>query len=131
MEITKIIGIALVGVCTSLFLKQYQPEFAIFISLVCGCMILVYVFHKLSFIVNLLKSLASRIDLNEDFLVILLKATGIAYVTEFACNTCRDAGETAIASKVELAGRVLIASMAIPIITTLVEMMQKLIPASN
>lgn len=123
MEITKIIGIAFIAVFVILLLKQYKPEYAIQISIVAGIMILFFSVSKLNIIIDLLKNLSSKIDLNIGFFSILLKITGIAYLSEFACNVCRDAGETAIASKVELAGRVLIIALSIPIISTLLETM--------
>ena len=123
MEITKIIGIAFVAVFIILVLKQYKPEFAIQISIIAGIIILFFSISKLEVIINLLKSLSNKIDINMNFFSILLKITGIAYLSEFACNVCKDAGETAIASKVELAGRILIIALSIPIISTLLETM--------
>ena len=123
MEITKIIGIAFIAIFIILVLKQYKPEFALQASIIAGIIILFYSVSKLNIIIDLLKSLSNKIDLNIGFFSILLKITGIAYLSEFACNICKDAGETAIASKVELAGRVLIIALSIPIISTLLETM--------
>ena len=86
-------------------------------------MILFFSISKLEIIIDLLKKLSNKIDINIGFFSILLKITGIAYLSEFASNICKDAGETAIASKVELAGRVLIIALSIPIISTLLETM--------
>lgn len=127
MEITKIIGIAFIAVCIILLLKQYRPEYAIQVSIIAGIIILFFSISKLEIIIDLLKSLSNKIDINMGFFSILLKITGIAYISEFACNVCKDAGETAIASKVELAGRILIIALSIPIISTLIETMLSLI----
>lgn len=121
MEITKVIGIAFVAVFIILVLKQYRPEYAIYVSIVAGIMILFFSISKIEIIIDLLKSLANKIDINLNYFSVLLKITGIAYLTEFAFNVCKDAGETAIASKVELAGRILIIALSIPIISTLLE----------
>ena len=123
MEITKVIGLAFVAVFIILLLKQYKSEYAIYISIITGILILFYSITKLEVIIDLLKNLSNKIDINMNFFSILLKITGIAYLSEFACNVCKDAGETAIASKVELAGRVLIIALSIPIISTLLETM--------
>ena len=123
MEITKIIGIAFVAVFVILLLKQYKSEYAIYVSIIAGIIILFYSITKLEVIIDLLKSLSNKIDINMNFFSILLKITGIAYLSEFASNVCKDAGETAIASKVELAGRILIIALSIPIISTLLETM--------
>ena len=127
MEIIKIIGVGLCALIIIIVLKQYKPEFAIQISIVAGIIILFFGISKLTIIIDLLKSLSTKIDLNLTFFSILLKITGIAYLSEFACNICKDAGETAIASKVELVGRILIISLSIPIISTLLETLLNLV----
>lgn len=126
MEITKIIGIAFIALFIILVLKQYKSEYAIHISIIAGIMILFFSISKLEIIIELLKNLSNKIDINMNFFSILLKITGIAYLSEFACNVCKDAGETAIASKVELAGRILVIALSIPIISTLLETMLSL-----
>ena len=110
-----------------MILKQYKGEYAIYVSIIAGIMILLFSVSKLSLIIDLLKSLSNKIDINTGFLTILLKITGIAYLSEFATNVCKDAGETAIASKIELAGRILIIAMSIPIISTLLETIIKIL----
>ena len=76
---------------------------------------------------DLLRNLANQIHEHADFFPVLLKMTGIAYLIEFTASSCKDAGETAIASKVELAGRILIMAMSIPILTTLLETISQLL----
>ena len=54
--------------------------------------------------------------------------TGIAILTEFAVSICKDSGESAIASKIDLGGKVIVISMSIPIISALLEIIMKIIP---
>ena len=63
-------------------------------------------------IISMLQSLSEKMGMSSKFFVILLKITGIAYLSEFASNICKDSGETAVASKVELAGKILIISLS-------------------
>ena len=58
--------------------------------------------EKLSGVINLLQSISDKTFINKQFLGILLKITGIAIITEFAVSICADAGEKAIASKIEI-----------------------------
>ncbi len=67
-------------------------------------------------------------SVNGQFLGILLKITGIAFLTEFAVSVCKDSGETAIASKVDLGGKVIIIAISIPIISSLLETVVKILP---
>ena len=103
-------------------------EFAIYISLLTGVLILILVMDKLTGIINLLQTLASKTSINSKFLSLLIKITGIAFLSEFAVSICKDSGEAAIASKIEIGTKILIISMSIPIISGLLEIIVKILP---
>jgi len=121
-NIIKIIGIGLIALIAIIIIKQYRPEFAVYISIIAGALILYIAIDKLSGIINLLQSISNKAGINKTFLEILLKITGIAFLSEFAVSICKDSGETAIASKIELGSKVIIISMSIPIISNLMEL---------
>ena len=127
-DVIKIIGIGLLALVIIVILKQYKPEFAIYVSMIAGVLILVLAIQKLTGIINLLQSLANKTYINKSFLSILLKITGIAFITEFAVSICSDAGEKAIASKIEIGSKVIIIAMSIPIITSLLELVIEILP---
>lgn len=128
MEIIKIIGIALISLIIIILLKQYKPEFAIYISLLTGVLILILVMDKLTGILNLLQTISNKASVNNKFLTILIKITGIAFLSEFAVSICKDVGEGAIASKIELGSKIIIISMSIPIISSLLEIILDILP---
>ena len=128
MEIVQIIGIAMCGVIVTSVIKQYKPEYAIYVALITSSLILFMLFDKLSGIVELLMNLSSKMNTSSEFLKILIKITGIAILTEFAVNICKDTGENAIATKVDLGGKVIIVTMSIPIISSMLEMIIKILP---
>ena len=128
MEIIKIIGIGLISLVVIFILRQYKPEYTIYISLISGILILSISLGQLSGIINLLKDLSSRANINTNFLSLLLKITGISFLTEFAVSISKDSGETAIANKIDFGGKVLIIVISIPIITSLLETVLKIIP---
>ena len=127
-DVIKIIGIGLLALIIIVILKQYKPEFAIYVSMIAGVLILVLSIQKLTGIINLLQSLANKTYINKRFLSILLKITGIAFITEFAVSICSNAGEKAIASKIEIGSKVIIIAMSIPIITSLLELVIEILP---
>lgn len=129
MEVIKIIGVALIALVIIILLKQYRPEFAIYISLLTGVLILLLVTDELKGIITLLQSLANKTSINGTFLTLLIKITGIAFLSEFAVSICRDSGEGAIASKIEIGSKIIIVSMSIPIISSLLEIILKILPA--
>ena len=126
-EVIKIIGIGLISLIIIIIIKQYKPEFAIYVSIIAGIVIIYLIFNKLEGIINLLKTISSKSGINNEFLELLLKITGIAFLAEFAINLCKDSGEGAIASKIEMGTKVIIVSMSIPIISSLLEVITKLL----
>ena len=128
MDIIKIIGIAFIAVIIIVILKQYRPEFEIYASIIAGVLILTIASGTLSGIIDMINSISSKTSINSDFLMILLKITGIAILTEFAVSICKDAGESAIASKVDVGGKILIISLSIPIINALIDTVVKILP---
>ena len=128
MEIIKIAGIGLIALILIIIIKQYRPEFAVYISLCAGAIILTLVMSKMSGIIGILTELSNKVSNNNGLLTILMKITGIAFITEFAVSICKDSGESAIASKIDLGGKVVVISMSIPIISTLLETIIKVLP---
>lgn len=128
MDIIKIIGVGLIALIIIILLKQYKPEFVIYISLLTGILILFLVMDELSGIISLLQSFANKASINSNFLIILIKITGIALLSEFAVSICKDSGEVAIASKIEIGTKIIIISMSIPIISSLLEIILEISP---
>ena len=128
MDIIKIIGVGIMALIIVVIIKQYKPEFAMYISIISGVIIIFFVLDKITGIIALLTNLSKKTGMNAEYLGILLKITGIAILTEFAVSICKDAGESAIASKVDFGGKVIVISMSIPIISGLLELILKIIP---
>ncbi len=76
----------------------------------------------------MIEKIAINAKVNLIYVETILKIIGIAYIAEFAAQITKDAGQGAIASKIELAGKILILAMAIPILTVMIETIIKLIP---
>lgn len=98
-------------------LKEYKKDFAIYAELIGGAIILYVLVDYLKDIVLFINGL-SITGISSGFIMILLKITGISILTEFAVSVCKDMGESAIANKVDLGGKLLIVSLSIPIITS-------------
>ena len=128
MEIIKIIGIGLTALIVIIILKQYRPEFAVYISIIAGVFILLLSLSQISGVINLLRDLSSKANINSEFLGIIIKITGIAILTEFAVSICQDSGESSIANKVDIGGKVIIITISLPIISSLLETILKVLP---
>ena len=127
-EVIKIVGIGLVALILIIIIKQYRPEFAIYISIISGIIIFFYAIDKLTNIIDLLKQICNQSGVNNKYLGILIKMTGIAFLAEFAISICKDAGESSLANKVELGSKAIVISMSIPIIHNLLDIIINLMP---
>ncbi len=128
MEITQIIGIALIAVIMSIVLKENRPEFAIFVSIIVGIIVIVSLTPNINEIINYIKDLANKTNINFKFVEILLKITGIAILSEFAVSICNDANEKAIGSKIDIGGKIIIISISLPIVKALLDVIIKILP---
>ena len=128
MEIVQIVSLGFVATLLILIIKRQNPEIAVQISLTMAAIIFLMVLDKLSVIISLFRDLAEKAHISQMYLNTILKIIGIAYITEFGAQVCRDAGEGAVASKVEFAGKIMVMIMAIPIIALVLDTIIRLIP---
>ncbi len=128
MDIVQVVGVGLIALVIIMTLKQNKPEFVIYVELIAGVIILSLCFDKITAVVNYVYEISSKIKLSNRFIGIMLKITGVAILAEFATSICIDAGEKAIASKIEIASKVIIVTISIPIISSLLEIVLKVLP---
>ena len=127
MEISKIIALGLVGTIFSVLLKKENPQIAMLVAVVTGILIFLMLCTPLGNLLVLLRKTAEQAGVGEGYFSVVLKVIGIAYLTQFGAQLCADAGEGAIASKIELAGKVLMMTVAAPVLTGLLEMVMGLV----
>lgn len=113
-----IIGIAGIAICAAVIaatLRRYHQEYAILVSIAAGIVILLSLLSSISPAIRQINTLLSTAGLEPDYAVILFKTIGICFLAQFAADSCRDAGENALAAKVELAGKLAIVVLALPL----------------
>ena len=110
-----------------LIVEKNNKEIGILLVLVVSMCVFLSVFMSVKEIIIVLKKLADGAGINHAYLELLLKVTGIAYLVEIVKNVCMDAGNSTLASKTELAGKVSIAILAIPLITNVVSLIGSVI----
>lgn len=116
MDILGICIIAVTGSILVLTLKQSVPQLALLLTLSVGVIILISVLSFLPIITDKITQLMSQTGVNSKYISILIKALGICFICQFASDICKDAGQSALASKVELAGKIMILISALPLI---------------
>ncbi|MBD7967936.1 stage III sporulation protein AD [Paenibacillus gallinarum] len=128
MEIIQIVGLGLIATILILIVKEQKPLFAFLIATTAGILIFMFVIGKIGAVLQVLERMAQSSGMDEIHLKTILKIIGIAYIAEFGAQIVRDAGQDSIASKIELAGKVLILVLAVPIISIIIETVLKLLP---
>lgn len=128
MEILQIVGLGIIGTVLILVIRQQRPELALQLSLVISVIIFLVVAGKIALIIDLFNELANRANISQLYLNTILKIIGIAYIAEFGAQVCKDAGEGAVAGKIELAGKILIMVLAMPILIVVLDTVVKLLP---
>lgn len=114
MRIFTIVGLAVLGVTLAVTVRSFRPELSLLIGVSTGVVVLLSVVGELTGVIDTLRTVAQQYGVDDGYLGVLLKIIGVAYLAQFGVQICRDAGESAAAAKVELAGRILILSAALP-----------------
>lgn len=120
-------GILLCAAMLAVLLRVQKPELALCLSLSAGVLVLLLLLRQLTPLFTAMRRMLSVADLSSDYFGVVLKAAGVCLLTQITADTCRDAGESALASKAELAGRVLMLVLAVPLFEQLLTLVTTLI----
>ena len=115
---------AIVAVILALSLKSKNPEYSTFIS-VAVCLVLLFI--CVSRMLSGIEVLTDKIRMDSTYLVILVKLIGIAYICEFAASISKDAGYSAVASQIELLGKLTMLVVSLPVFMQVVQTVLSLI----
>ncbi|WP_203361992.1 stage III sporulation protein AD [Bacillus sp. REN10] len=124
----QVAAIVLVAVFFALLLEEHQPVFTFLLVLFVGSSLFLFLADQIANIILMIKKLAARAEVELVYVETMLKIIGVAYIAEFAAQMTKDAGQDALAAKMELAGKVIILSMAVPILTLLIETILSMLP---
>ena len=127
MDITSIAGLGILSAVLCVIVRQYRPDAALGVSIACGAVIMTAVMTMLAPSVQAITELTSAAGLEDGYAQVLLKALAVCYITQLAADSCRDAGEGAIASKIELAGKAAVVVISLPVFAALAELVTDLI----
>ena len=123
MDIVKVAAIGIVAGVLAMAIRKTNPEIAMQLSIATGLLILLMVVEYLGEATEFLRELQDNMGDAYDAIGITIEIVGIAYISEFRTQALKDAGETAIASKVELAGKLIITVMTLPLIKQFTDLM--------
>lgn len=118
MDIFRIAAVGIISAMIAVTVKKWRPEFAAAIGIAAGVGILFFMADSLKSVISGFEEIIERSGISPDFIRTVIKLTGIAYITKFATEVCRDSGENAIAAKVELAGKIAVLVITLPILSS-------------
>lgn len=127
MEIMKIVAIAIGGVIMASVVKNFKPELSIYVVLATVIIIFLMALDKLTTVFQFLSSVYNEMTYGKNFFPIIVKVLVVAYLADFTAQLCKDAGEGAIGNKVELAGKIVIFYLAMPILLAILELINSVL----
>lgn len=128
IEIIQIVGLGLVATFLAAVLNQHKSSITSLFIVFVGSVMFLLLIDQIHSILQMIERVASEAKVSNVYVETLLKIIGIAYIAEFGAQITKDAGQGAIASKIELAGKILILVMAIPILTVVIETILGFLP---
>lgn len=117
----QVLGFCLAALLLLVVLRKERPEMAVILSLAVGALLFLYLLPPLGQVFRLLRDLGTRAGVEAETLGIVLKIIGLAYVAELGSSLARDAGESALAAKVELLAKVIMVMVSAPLIAGVAE----------
>ncbi len=121
MNIFSILGIALVAAVLISLLRQYKPEFALPVEICAAVLIIALLLPTVTEIFDSLRDMIELSGMDIRYFTLLAKAVGITVIVQLTADACRDSGESALAHKVEFAGRAAVIVLALPMLTTVAD----------
>ena len=125
--VLKICATGILGLIIISLIKAYKPEFTVEAVLCTSLLLLWFALDGLQYAFTYMENLYGRLTVGKEYFPVKLKVLVSAYATEFTSALCEDAGEKSIGTKVELAGKVAIFFAAIPVFTSLLNLLDSLI----
>lgn len=121
MSIFQILGCGFLVLILWLVLQQYKSNLSIFVVIAFGLVLFLSMAGQLQALLQTLLQLSEQAGVNVIYLTTIFKIIGIAWLTEFLCQVCKDAGSSALAVKLEFAAKLTILLLAFPILTAVLE----------
>ena len=130
MDITAVVGFGVIAALLCVIVRQYKPEMALGVSTAAGLIIMGASAAALAPSVSAISQLMNSAGLDEGYAQILIKALAVCLITQLAADCCRDAGECAIASRIELAGKAAVIAVSLPVFTSLAALVTGLLESN-
>ena len=126
--IFQIVAVGIIGMVLAVFVKNYNPALAVLTSFAAGLLIFMMLLPLLGEAIGFVRHLSTMADGAGEYTTLALRVIGIAYIAELGSSVCADANENTIAAKIDMAGRVVILVMAMPVVVDIVRLVTEILP---
>lgn len=120
-QLFKILAVCIIAAAICIILKPKNNEYALFVTLGAGALIFTVIFKNIFSTFSEVEKMLSSYGVEAEYFKVALKALGIGYITSFAADSCRDAGQSALASKAELAGKCAVWMLSLPLVVSVLK----------
>ena len=127
MNIFAVIGAGIAAAAISVILRQYNKEYGLYIGLAASVIVFLYVLGCMSPVFSLIENLVEISGTCSEYIGILIKSLAICYITQLASDCCKDCGETAIASRIDFAGKIALLLVSVPLFEAILGIVKDLI----
>ena len=125
MDIIKISLLGVCGVMLGFLLKGTRPEYASFITMAVGLLILGLAVGKVSYLFQIFEKIRESLPIDGSYFATLIKMIGITYIGQFSSSICKDAGYQAIGAQIELFCKLSVMVLSMPVLLALLETIQE------
>lgn len=123
----KISGIVIISLLLIIFLKESKREFAFILSIAVSVILFVTLINDFQGIISAINNLTNSVENISNYISLLVKILCISLLSQFVIDLCRDAGENALASQTEIASKILILVMTLPLFESVIEIITGLL----
>lgn len=124
--ILKAVAVGATGVVFTLLIKKSNPELSAALALLISTVILWMALELYSSVKDVLELARLGAELSGAYTAPVLKCVGIGIAARLGSELCKDSGQGAVAASVEICGTVCAVYTALPLIKTLLRMIEEL-----
>jgi len=128
MEIIQIVGLCIVTTILVVLIREDRPEIALQMSIVVGIIIFLRMMNQILAVIEYLRDLSLKANINTLYISTIFKIIGIAYIAEFGSQICKDAGSHSIATKIEISAKILILVLSFPVLMAVMDLIIRILP---
>lgn len=117
----QLIGISLISAVLYGVIKKYSPEYSVLAEIGSILLVLIFLYPYMNDVIDFYYEYTEQGGISNNYVKIVIKTIGVAILTQFSSDICKDSGQNALSDKIELAGKLIMGVLALPMAQALIE----------